>query len=80
MDLTRFKKILREDEMPFFSDEDIEFYINENNGDVKKSLYHLLIVKSENTNISLPGLSTNDTSSYFKRLAARYKSNNSHTL
>ena len=41
------------------------------------TIYEMLIVKSEDSTISVSGLSTQDTSSYFKRLASRYKPFNS---
>lgn len=78
--LNRIKKILREDEFPLFSDEDLMFYLEENNGDVNSTIYQCLIVKSEDSSISISGLSTSDTSNYFKRLAQRYRKNNSGIL
>ena len=78
--LDRIKKILREDEFPLFSDDDIKFYFDENNKDEKETIYQCLIIKSEDSSISISGLSTSDTSSYFKRLAQRYKRNNSGIL
>lgn len=78
--LNRIKKILREDEFPLFSDDDIQFYFDENNKDERETIYQCLIVKSEDSSISISGLSTSDTSSYFKRLAQRYKRNNSGIL
>ena len=78
--LKRIKKILREDEFPLFSDDDIKFYFDENNKDEKETIYQCLIIKSEDSSISISGLSTSDTSSYFKRLAQRYKRNNSGIL
>lgn len=78
--LNRIKKILREDEYPLFSDEDVMFYLEENNGDVNSTIYQCLIIKSEDSSISISGLSTSDTSSYFKRLAQRYRKNNSGIL
>lgn len=78
--LNRIKKVLREDEFPLFSDDDIQFYFDENNKDERETIYQCLIIKSEDSAISISGLSTSDTSSYFKRLAQRYKRNNSGIL
>ena len=72
-DIERMRKILREDDIPFFSDEDLQFYIGENGGDVDAAIYQCLIVKSEDTTLAASGLTTADTSSYFKRLARRYR-------
>ena len=78
--LNRIKKVLREDEFPLFSDDDIQFYFDENNKDERETIYQCLLIKSEDSAISISGLSTSDTSSYFKRLAQRYKRNNSGIL
>lgn len=72
-DISRMRKILREDDMPFFSDGDLQFYITENGGDVDSAIYQCLILKSQETTLSISGLTTADTSSYFKRLAQRYR-------
>lgn len=71
--IDRMKAILREDDVPFFSDEMLQFYIDENGGDVNAAIYQCLIVKSEQTTLSVSGLNTADTSSYFKRLASNYR-------
>lgn len=78
--LARIKKILREEDYPLFSDEDLMFYLNENNGDVEATIYQCLIIKSEDGTISLTGLNVADTSKYFKRLAQKYRKNNSGIL
>ena len=80
-DIERMKIILRENEAPFFADDsELQFYIDENNGDVDKAIYQCLILKSENSVISVSGMSSQDTSSYFKRLAQKYRPNNSGVL
>lgn len=79
-DIERIKKEIREDQAPYFEDEDVEFYLGKNNGDVNATIYEMLIVKSEDSTISVSGLSTQDTSSYFKRLASRYRSYNTCIL
>ena len=80
MQLRRMKKILREAEYPFFSDDDLQFYVDENNGNVDLAIYHCLLIKAEDSSITISGLSSADTSSYFKRLALRYRPNNSGVL
>ena len=79
-DIERIKKEIREEQAPYFEEDDFEFYLSKNNGDVNATIYEMLIVKSEDSTISVSGLSTQDTSSYFKRLASRYKSFNSGVL
>lgn len=77
---SRIKMLLREEQLPFFSDDEIEFYYNENNGDVDATLYQMLLLKSEDTTLSVSGLTTTSTSQYFKRLAANYMPHNSGIL
>ena len=76
----RIKKLLREEECPFFTDEDIEFYLSENSGNVNKTLYQMFSIKAEDTTLSVSGLNCADTSKYFRRLAQRYRQNNSGQL
>ena len=71
------RKEIREAQSPYFEEEDFLHYLKKNNGDVNATIYEMLIVKSEDSTISVSGLSTHDTSAYFKRLASRYKPFNS---
>lgn len=79
-DLEKIKIEIRENQSPYFEDEDIEYYLNKNNGDLNKTIYDLLIIKSEDSTISVSGLNTQDTSGYFKRLASKFKPFNSGVL
>lgn len=74
------RKEIREDMMPYFDDDDIEYYLNKNGGDTQKTIYELLILKSEDSSLALSGMTTQDTSGYFKRLASKYKQFNSGNL
>lgn len=74
------RKEIREAQAPYFEEDDFQHYLDKNNGDVNATIYEMLILKSEDSTISVSGLSTQDTSSYFKRLASRYKQFNSGTL
>lgn len=78
--IEELKIVLREDDIPFFSDTALQFYLSENNGDYEATAYQCLLIKSENTTLSLSGLTTADTSSYFKRLASRYRPRHSGIL
>lgn len=78
--IEKLKLVLREKECPFFSDEQLNFYLNENGQNFNKTAYHCLIVKSEDTTLSISGMQYSDTSKYFRRLAQRYRQNNSGTL
>lgn len=71
---------LREKDAPYFSQEELEYFYNKNGQDIKKTLYECLLLKAENTTLTVSGLSTTDTSSYFKMLAQKYRPNNSGVL
>lgn len=79
-DIERIKKEIREEQSPYFEEEDFLYYLDKNQGDVKATIYEMLIIKSEDSTISVSGLNTEDTSKYFKRLASRYKTFNSGVL
>lgn len=74
------KIILRENDCPFFTDEELEYYLQKNNKDVESTAYHCLIVKAEDTTLNISGMTASDTSKYFRRLAMRYRKNNSGIL
>lgn len=79
-DIERVKKEIREEQSPFFEQDDFQYYLDKNEGNVNATIYEMLIIKSEDSTISVSGLNTADTSSYFKRLASRYKTHNSGIL
>lgn len=78
--LNELKLNLRESDCPFFSDEELEQYYHKNGDDLKKATYECLVIKSQDTSLSVSGLSCADTSKYFLRLATMYQSNNSGIL
>ena len=71
---------IRENQSPYFEDEEIEYYFQKNGCDFKATVYELLIIKSEDSSLSVSGLSTGDTSRYFKMLASKYRKYNSGVL
>ena len=77
--LDRLKFILRESEMPMFTDEELQSYLD-NSESFELALYELLMLKSENTGLQISGLTIHDTSSYFIRLAQTYRPHNSGVL
>lgn len=79
-DIERIKKEVREEQAPFFEEDDFQYYLDKNGGNVDATIYEMLIIKSEDSTISVSGLTTQDTSSYFKRLASRHKQFNSGYL
>ena len=78
--LEDLKIVLREEEVPFFTDKQLEFYLKENNGDYRATAYQCLLIKAEDTTLSVSGLSAGDSSKYFRRIAAQYRPNNSGVL
>lgn len=78
--IAKLKIVLREEDCPFFSNEELAFYLVENGQDFDATAYQCLIIKSENTQLNLSGLESSDTSKYFRRLAQRYRVNNSRVL
>lgn len=79
-DVERIRLEIREDMCPYFDQGEIEKYLEKNKGDVEATIYELLIVKSEDSTITVSGLNTTDTSGYFKRLASLYKRYNTGIL
>ena len=77
--IDELKLILREDDIPFFTDEQISRYIALYET-LDLALYAMLMVKAENTQMRIAGMTTQDTSSYFRKLARQYRPNNSGIL
>ena len=73
--IDELKLILREDDIPFFTDEQISKYITLYET-LDLALYAMLMVKAENTQMRIAGMTTQDTSSYFRKLARQYRPNN----
>lgn len=74
------KVVLREKDVPFFTDEELQFYLNENGNDYRATAYQCLLIKAEDTTLEISGMSASDSSKYFRRLASRYRPNNSGIL
>lgn len=78
--ITYIKRCVREEQIPYFPEEDFVFYLRKNGGNVNATIYELLCLKAEDSSITVSGLTTKDTSAYFRRLASRYKTYNSGVL
>ena len=78
--IEELKIILREKDIPFFEDSELEYYLVKNKNDLNRTAYQTLLIKAENTTLSISGMTTADTSAYFRRLASRYRPNNSGIL
>lgn len=78
--LKQLKINILEKQYPCFDDEELQYYLDKNNGNVDKASYECLILKAETTGINVSGLTTKDSSSYFKMLASNYITTNSGVL
>ena len=80
-EIQELKLILREETSPFFTDEEIAYYLEKNNGNINSTAYECLLLKAEDDSIALPGgLTLANNSSYWLRLAKKYKPNGSRIL
>lgn len=78
--LEKLKFNLREEQVPFFSDDELRYLLEKNDNNVESASYEGLIMKAETTGLNVSGLTTKDSSSYFKMLAANHIKTNSGTL
>lgn len=79
--LKNLKLALRESDSPFFSDEDLAFYYEQNNCDFNRTVYKCAMLKAEDDSIALPGgLSLPNNREYWLRLARMYRKNGSCNL
>ena len=79
--LKNLKLALRESDSPFFSDEDLTFYYEQNNCDFNRTVYRCAMLKAEDDSIALPGgLSLPNNREYWLRLARMYRKNGSCNL
>lgn len=78
--VAKMKKLLREDDVPFFTDEELVMYLEMNDYLIRPTLYQCFCIKAEDTTLSISGLSTADSSKYFRRLANMYRPTNSGNL
>ena len=80
-EIQELKLILREETSPFFTDEEIAYYLDKNNGNINNAAYECLLLKAEDDSIALPGgLTLANNSAYWLRLAKKYKPNGSRIL
>lgn len=79
--LKELKLILREESSPFFTNEELAYYLERNNQDVNLTAYECFLLKAEDDSISLPGgLQLANNNKYWLRLAKKYKPNGSRIL
>ena len=76
----KLKLMIRENDVEYFEDYELDFYYEKNNHDLNATAYECLIIKAENSGLNVSGMSSADTSQYFLRLAAQFRPNNSGIL
>ncbi len=79
-DIKTLKMILREKDVPFFSDEELQFYLDRADGNLDRAAYQCFLIKAEMCRLTLSGLTIADTSAYWLRLAALYRPNGSTVM
>lgn len=78
--LEQLKFNLREKQVPYFEKEELQMLLDKHNGNVEKASYEGLILKAEVTGLNVSGLTTKDSSGYFKMLASHFVQTNSGVL
>ena len=73
--LAQLKTYLRESQVPFFDDKELQYQLDRAEGDVELAAYRCLIIKAEECSLSVSGHSIADSSAYWLRLAATYRPN-----
>lgn len=78
--LEKLKFNLREEQVPYFTNEELLYLLEKNKNNVDRASYEGLILKAETTGLNVSGLTTKDSSSYFKMLASNFVKTNSGVL
>lgn len=73
--LKELKQNLREKQVPFFEDDELEHQLERAGNDVELASYNCLIIKAEECSLNVSGLSLADSSAYWLRLASLYRPN-----
>lgn len=68
--IEELRLLCREDQIPFFEPREMEYQLSRANGDVNLAAYRCLLIKAENCGVQVSGLTLEDTSKYWLRLAA----------
>lgn len=71
--IAQLKGILRESEVPFFDDAELELQLSMADNDVDTAAYRCCIIKAEHCSLSISGLSLADSADYWLRLAQMYR-------
>lgn len=74
------KIMIMEDACPYYSDSELQYYLEKNANVLNNAAYELLLIKADDDSFSLSGLTVAGNSKYFRRLAQQYRPNNSGVL
>jgi len=78
--LKTLKANLREEEYPFFPDEELEKILADCRFDIAEATYRALIIKAENDSLHLPDVDVESSRRYWLSLAALYRKNRTGVL
>nr|DAP78575.1 MAG TPA: hypothetical protein [Caudoviricetes sp.] len=71
----KLRVILREKDVPFFTDDELIMQLERAGNDIDIAAYHCLIIKAEECSLNVSGLSIADSHTYWLRLASMYRPN-----
>jgi len=69
-----------ESECPYYSDEQLAYFLEKHGQDLEAACYDILLRKSMNSQLQISGYTSQDTSGFFKRMASRYRPAQSGTI
>ncbi|MCI9274188.1 MAG: hypothetical protein HFE39_09610 [Clostridiales bacterium] len=78
--IDELKMLIREAQAPYFDDVELWYQLDRAGGDVELAAYRCLIIKAENCQVQVSGLSIADTSKYWLRLAASVRPSGSRVV
>ncbi len=78
--LETLKANLREEEYPFFTDEELTRIYTECDGDIADATYRALLIKAESDGLKLSDMTLDSSREYWLSLAALYRKNRTGTV
>ena len=74
------KANIREDDYPFFTDEELERIYTDCDGDIAEATYRALIIKAESDKLQLSDMTLESSRRYWLSLASLYRRNRTGTM
>lgn len=78
--IDELKMLIREAQVPYFENTELDYQLERAKGDVNLAAYRCLIIKAENCRLQVSGLTLEDTSKYWLRLAASVRPSGSRVV